>query len=78
MPPAYEGALALEVDDGYGDGADVASFDDGFFVLDSGSDGERAPSLNSFNTFGVPQEQNPLGVDGTPLEMIRTLIFSDF
>ncbi len=78
MPPAYEGALALEVNDGYGDGKDVASFEDGFFVLDSGDGGERSPSLNSFNTFGIPQEPNPLGVEGTPLEMARTLIFSGF
>ena len=78
MPPAYEGHLALEIDPGYGDGADIASFEDGFYVLDSGANGDRPPSLNSFNTFGILQEQNPLNTEGTPLEMMRTIIFSGF
>ena len=78
MPPAYEETIVLEVDPGYGDGADIASFEDGFYILDSGSNGERSPSLNSFNTNGIPQEQNLLSVEGIPLEMIRTLIFSGF
>ena len=52
--------------------------EDGFFVLDTGDGEARVPSLNSFNTTGIPQEPNPLNVDGTPLEMVRTVIFGDF
>lgn len=78
MPPSREEVLVLEIDDGYGDGSDIASFEDGFFILDRGGDGERSPALNSFNTFGIPQEQNPLGVEGDPLAVIYTNIFRDF
>jgi len=78
MPPSLEEVLVLEIDPGYGDGHDIASFSDGFYILDQGGDGDRAPALNSFNTFGIPQEQNPLGVEGTPLEMVYTNIFRDF
>lgn len=78
MAPNYEGTLVYETDPGYGDGQDIASFEDGFFVLDTGDNEARAPSLNSFNTSGVPQEPNPLNVDGLPIEMVRTLIFGGF
>lgn len=78
MAPAYESTLVYETDDGYGDGKDIANFEDGFYILDSGNDGERSPSLNSFNTSGIPQEKNSLGSDDIPLEITRTLIFGDF
>jgi hypothetical protein len=77
-PPTLEEILVLEVDPGYGDGHDIVSFSDGFYILDQGGDGDRAPGLNSFNTFGIPQEQNPIGLEGTPLEMIYTNVFRDF
>lgn len=77
-PPDLEEVLVLDIDDGYGDGSDIVSFADGFFVLDRGGDGERAPALNSFNTFGTPQEQNPLGVEGTPIGVFYMNVFSDF
>ena len=78
MAPAFENNLVYDSDPEYGDGRDIASFEDGFYILDSGGDGARASSLNSFNTSGVPQEQSPLGVEGIPLEMARVTIFSDF
>ena len=78
MAPAYDDTLVYETDDGFGDGKDIASFEDGFFILDSGDNGERSPSLNSFNTSGIPQEQSSLASEDTPLEMTRTLIFGDF
>lgn len=77
-PPTLEEVLVLEVDPGYGDGHDIVSFSDGFYILDRGGDGDRAPGLNSFNTFGVPQEQNPIGLEGAPLEIIYTNVFQDF
>jgi len=78
MAPNYESTLVYETDNGYGDGKDIVSFEDGFFVLDTGGDGARSPSLNSFNTSGIPQEPNPLNVEGTPIELVRTLIFGGF
>ena len=78
MAPAYESTLVYETDGGYGDGKDIANFEDGFYILDSGDDGERSPSLNSFNTSGIPQEQSSLGSNDNPLEITRTLIFGDF
>lgn len=78
MAPAYEETLVYESDPGFGDGKDIASFEDGFFILDSGDAGERSPSLNSFNTFGIPQEQSSLDSNDIPLEMTRTSIFGDF
>ena len=64
--------------DFYGNGADITPMDDGFFILDTGDAG---PRVTSYNTFGIPQEESSLvelGLEGTPLRLIRTRIFKDF
>ena len=76
--PEKEEVVALEVDPGYGNGYDITSFEGGFYILDQGESGGRASGLNSFSTSGIPQEQSPLGVEGTPLGVIFTQVFSDF
>ncbi len=74
--PADPLIYAGENPDFYGNGADITPMDDGFFVLDTS---ESGPRVTSYNTFGIPQEESPIGgLGGTPTRLIRTRIFKDF
>ena len=73
--PDKEDVLIYATDTGYGNGADITTMDDGFFILDTSS--ETGPQISSFNTFGIPQEQTSIEEHGAPMKLLRTRIFKD-
>ena len=75
VAPEKEKVIVYATDMGYGNGADIVSMDDGFFILDTSE--ETGPSINSFNTFGIFQEPSSLEEQGAPMKLLRTRIFKD-
>jgi hypothetical protein len=74
--PEKEDVLIYPTDPGYGNGADIVPMDDGFFILDTSE--ASGPGINSFNTFGIPQEPNDIsGLEGVPFQLLRVRIFKD-
>jgi hypothetical protein len=74
FPPELESVLVQEAD--IVDGADLASFDLGFLVLDSAVGGSAR--ISGWNDGGELQSELSLQQPGNPMQMLRALIFPDF
>ena len=74
--PELEDTLVIESDEGFGNGADILSMEEGFYLLDTSNNAQGA-ILSSFSEMGVLQEQSVLGNE-IPRGLYLESIFKDF